>query len=213
MSAFNTNLSVTRRKANGVKAPLLQQEWGCSKVESLQGACEDLEWHRRDVCVCVCEQCRFPFLYSLGENSFLPRQGWQPQPGAFPAPAELCSQLSSTHFLPLSLSWLFLNPHYLLLSFPGPWEQRDPLPEGRHLERVLPPVQGDAGAVCSAHPAQQPPEAAVRRRLRHRWVSTPERLSPDGSRQQDTRKRMGMTGREEGACSPSSHLLWTYLPE
>lgn len=138
-----------------------------------------------DVCVYLCVSVYvyvsalqvsfslFPF-FNLWKNTpscptpglAVPTRGFSSSNRIF-LPAQLCS-------LPISqplLANFFVS--ILIISFPGPWQQRDPLQEGWHLERVLPPVQGDAGAVCSAHPAQQPPEAAVCWWLWHRWVSIP----------------------------------------
>lgn len=131
--------------------------------------------------------------------------------GALPAPAELCSLLRSGPLSLLSLSLrLFCDHLRYLLPFPGPWKQRDSLPEGWHLERLLSSLQGDAGPVRAAHAAQQPPEAAVRRRLRHRFVSIapgPRRGGMQLARERgavgrETRKRMGRRGKKEGARNP-----------
>lgn len=92
---------------------------------------------------------------------------------------------------------------------PGPWKQCDSLPEGWHLEWLLSSLQGDAGPVHTAHTAQQPPEAAVRRRLWHRFVSSGSRGMQCGreweAEEQESRKRMGMRGRKEGKRSLKSY--------
>lgn len=196
-----------------MKAPLLQQEWGCCKVETLQGACKDLELHRRDVCVCVCASTAGFLFFILWKKplSCPPPRAGSPNQGLFqlqqnfsPSSALLNSHLSA------SPCYFCANPHHLLLSLAGPGEQRDPLPEGWHLERVLPPVQGDAGTVCSAHPAQQPPEAAVHRRLRHRWATPPTPVprweQAAGDQEEDGNDREG--GRSlQSFKSPSMELF------
>lgn len=57
----------------------------------------------------------------------------------------------------------------VLLWCSGTREQHHPLPEGWHLERLLPPVPGDARPVLGPGPAQQQPQVAVPGRLRHRY--------------------------------------------
>lgn len=164
-----------------------------------------------ETCVRVCMQCGLPFFYSLEENSFLPCRAGSPNRGLFQLQQNFVpsSALPASHFSACPWCCLCDHPCYLL-SFPGPGKQCDSLPEGWHLERLLSSLQGNAGPVRTAHAAQQPPEAAVRRRLRHRFVSiNPGRL-PRGMqlRQErgavgwEMRKRMGTRGRKEGACSP-----------
>lgn len=104
MSAFNTNLSTTRKKANGVNAPLSQPQWVWFKVETAQGPWEDIALHRRGVYVFVWFHLQLSFFFILWKKTPPFPPGWQSQPGALPAPAELCSQLSSAHFSLLSLS-------------------------------------------------------------------------------------------------------------
>lgn len=157
-SAFNANRSTMRKKANGVNAPLSQLEWVCFKVETLQGPCEDITLHRRGMFVCF----------------------WKKSPSCPPGLAVPTggSPSSDRTLLPLLTSqpvlaavFFFCDHRHCLLSFPGPWKQCDSLPEGWDLERLLSSLQGDAGPVRTAHAAQQPPEAAVHRRLRNRFVS------------------------------------------
>lgn len=123
--------------------------------------------------MCICMQCRFPFFYSLEENSFLPPRAGSPNWGLFQLQQNFApsSALPASHFSACPCCCFCDHPRYLLLSFPGPWKQCDSLPEGWHLERLLSSLQGNAGPVRTAHAAQQPPEAAVCRWLRHRFVS------------------------------------------
>lgn len=211
MSAFSTGFSTTGKKAHGVNAPLSQLGWVCRKVGTTLGPCKAIALHRRGVCV-LTTNATFHFLYSLEENSFSPPRAGSPKHMGSSSSRRTLSQLSSAHLSLLSLSLLLFCDHlrYLLLSFPGPWKQRDSLPEGWHLERLLSSLQGDAGPVHAAHTAQQPPEAAVRRRLRHRFVSIApgpcrggmQLVWERGAVGQETRKRMGRRGRKEGAHSP-----------
>lgn len=192
LPAFNTNLSTTRKKANGVNTPLSQPEWVYFKEETLQGPCEDLALHT------VCLYARqVSFLFFFGRLLLAPRAGspnWRL--------LQLRQNFAPTSALPVSprsacpCRCFHDHPRYLLLSFPGPRKQRDSLPEGRHLERLLSSLQGDAGPVRAAHAAQQPPEAAVRRRLRHRFVSIGPGRLPWGDTAQ-TGAGSGGTGDEE----------------
>lgn len=153
--------------------------------------------------MCFFVQRSFPFIYYSAEKSFLAPHYWQSQPGLCqlqnfaPSSALPASPLSPCACCP---SCCFCDrPCYLLVSFPGPWKQCDSLPEGWHLERLLSSLQGDAGPVCSAHAAQQPPEAAVLWWIRHRSVGM-------GKEEEDER--------EGGVCSPWGHfMLWSHLPE
>lgn len=143
--------------------------------------CKDITLHRRGMCAC-----------GTGFLLFIAQKKTPPCPPELAVPTGACP--SSRALLPLWLCPLLPSqpvccpccrfcdhPRYLLLSFPGPWKQRDSLPEGWHLERLLSSLQGNAGPVRPAHAAQQPPEAAVLRRLRHRSVS----ISSEGDEEED----------------------------
>lgn len=138
------------------------------------------------------------FLFFGRKLLLLPRAG-SPNWGLFQLQQNFgpSSSLPASHFSACPHCWFCDYSRCLLLSFPGPWKQRDSLPEGWHLERLLSSLQGNAGPVCAAHTAQQPPEAAVRRRLRHRFVSINPGCLPRGDAAQAGVGSSGTGDKEE----------------